>query len=361
MVYVDSSICSKWVEELKMGKENPQLLPPNITNSGEVANDTLESCVDGQEMRRSANDILPPRMTRWDLRFVPATSPLTSDSCEKQRAQREEENWKSGFLRLSPELRNRIYQDTIPTTTRISVVARVDKKQINLLQLCRAIRNETVPIFYGNTTFTFDLRTRPNFQRAKSWLDGLSPEAIASLRKLYVLSDVNCCCKEASKNEKPASLHAWVDVEAGKWSQYGYHGCKCCSSQEGARDVVRKIQHSVTKQNVRREELAELLEIMRPIRAFDFSFEVAKDGEGKATFETRPKLFGQVIAKTDAGKASALVVRGREIKQPRTRRRSGMRVSDMMASLPAVEAQTPEALQEDPSEVGKEELQAKAG
>jgi hypothetical protein len=338
MVYVDSSIYSKWVVELKMGKEDPPLLPPNVTDSDDRAKETLNSSDDGQDMPLYTTDNIPPRMTRWDLRFMPAKSPLTSHSCEQQRAEREEENWKSGFLRLSPELRNRIYQDTIPTSTRISVVARVDKKQINLLQLCRAIRNETVPIFYGNTTFTFDLRTRLNFQRAKSWLDGLSPEAIASLRKLYVLSDVNCCCKEASKNEKPASLHAWVDVEAGKWSQYGYHGCKCCSSQEGARDVVRKIQYSVTKQNVRREDLAELLEIMRPIRAFDFSFEVAKDGEGKATYETRPKLFGQVIGKTQVGEASTPAVRGREIRQPRTRRRSGMRMSDMMNALPDIKA-----------------------
>jgi hypothetical protein len=354
MVYVETSIYSKWVDEFKIGNEQPALLPPpTTTNSTDVAEETSNSANDGLEMRQSTPDSSSLRMTRWNLRTKPATLPLTSHSCEKLRAEREEENWKSGFLRLSPELRNRIYQDTIPTTTRISVVARVDKKQINLLQLCRAIRNETVPIFYGNTTFTFDLRTRLNFQRAKSWLDGLSPEAVASLRKLYVLSDVNCCCKEASKNEKPASLHAWVDVEAGKWSQYGYHGCKCCSSQEGARDVVRKIQHSVTKQNVRREDLAELLEIMRPIRAFDFSFEVAKDGEGKATYETRPRLFGQVIAKTQVGEASTPVVRGREIKQPRTRRRSGMRMSGVMNALPDVKAAEQESPQNESPETKK--------
>jgi hypothetical protein len=92
---------------------------------------------------------------------------------------------------------------------------------------------------------------------------------------------------------------------------------------------------------------------MRPIRAFDFSFEVAKDGEGKATYETRPKLFGQVIANTQVGEASTPVVRGREIKQPRTRRRSGMRMSGMMNALPDVKAAEQESPQNESPETKK--------
>lgn len=344
MVHVESSIYSKWVDEFKIGHQR-QTLPSKVLNSDEMANGTQNTSTVNQDMLPSTSDNFPPRIT---------ICPLISTSCEKQRAEREEANWKCGFLRLSPELRNRIYLDTIPTSSRVSVVARVDKKEISVLQLCRAIRSETVPIFYGNTTFTFDLRTRPNFQRAKSWLHGLSPQAIASLRKIYVLSDVNCCCKEVNKNEKPASLHAWVDVEAGKWTQYGYHGCKRCSSQEGAGDVMRMIWQSVVNQDVRREDLAELLEIMRPIRAFDFSFEVAKDGEGKATFETRPKDFGAVIVKTK----DARVVSGREIKKPRARRRPGMCMSNVMDALPSLDPPRQEASPKGSATLEKDEFLA---
>jgi hypothetical protein len=262
-------------------------------------------------------------------------------SSEEVRAQLEEGNSQSGFMRLSPELRNRIYQDTIPTSTRISVVARLDPKQISLLQVCRAIRKEAVPIFYGNTTFTFDLRIRANFQRAKFWLDALSPEAIASLRKIYVNSEPICCCKATSKHE-PTRCRAWVDLDSARWSWCGFEGCRHCTSQDGARDVVCRIRDSCAKQTVRKEDIAELFEILRPIKAFEFSFEVAKDGGGKATFQDRPIRFGSPEAKPAAG---------REIKQPRSRRRNaGARSSDMISPSSEYETAHPTA----PSETGRD-------
>ena len=281
-------------------------------------------------------------------------STLQTPAChdvETIRAQREDSNLLSGLLRLSPELRNKIYNLTIPTTTRISIVSKVSQNEISLLQLCRFVRTETVPIFYGNTTFTFDLRTRPNFQRAKAWLEGLSPDAVKCLRKIYVQSDVNCYCKDASKNEKPTHLNAWVDMDGSKWSQSGYSGCKCCSSQEGAKDVVWKIQQTAVCQDVRKEDLFELLEILRPIRAFDFSFQVAKDGEGSATFDARARVFGTGIP--GAKGEDTLVIRPK--KQPRTQRRSGARRSDaalsplvdQVLSLETVDKWVPEVSTED--------------
>ena len=268
----------------------------------------------------------PAQMTSAESVTVPIVPPLTSHNDESLRAEREDDNCKSGFLRLSPELRNRIYQDTIPTTTRISVVGRVDRKQISLLQVCRAIRNETVPIYYGNTTFTFDLRTRVNFQKATSWLDGLSSDAVASVRKIYVNSDPSCCCTATRKEEKTGRCQAWVDLDSTRWSFCGFEGCKICSLQERAKYVVLKIHARCVKQAVQKEDIAELFEVMRPIKAFDFSFEVAKDGVGKATFQDRPRYFGSQEAK-------AKPPIGREIKQPRTRRRiAGPRSSDVMPS-----------------------------
>lgn len=221
-------------------------------------------------------------------------------------------------------------------STRISVVARVARTEISLLQLCRPIRDETVPIFYGNTTFSLDLRIRPNFQRAKSWLHGLSPQAIANLRKVYVHSDVSCCCSKGdNKDTKIITQDAWADADAGRGSQYGYRGCRVCGGEESVKEVARRIYSGARKQKVRSADLEALLEVMRPMRTFDFSFEVARDGEGKATFEATSKLFGLPMTKTMAGSESSLVIREREIKQPRNSRRSGARMSDTLSASPA--------------------------
>lgn len=275
---------------------------------------------------------ISPKITKYVSQLASDCLKLTAARYEAERTEREEHNWKCGFLRLSPELRNRIYQDTIPTSTRISVVARVARTEINLLQVCRAIRSETVPIFYGNATFNFDLRTRPNFSKAKAWVDGLSQPAVASLRKIYVHSDLNCSCKghERGKNDKSIPLSVWIDVDRGKWSQYDYVGCRNCrgSGQEGAKDIARRVAGSVLKQNVQKQDLVELFEIMRPIKAFDFSFEMAKDGEGQATFETRPRAFGA----SGTSKKGAIVspkLAERNIKQPRTRHRPVARPGDI--------------------------------
>lgn len=181
-----------------------------------------------------------------------------------------------------------------------------------------------MPIFYGNATFTLDLRDRPNFQKAKKWLQGLSPDAIASLRKIYFQSDFSCGCKGTNKNDKSQYLSAWVDMERVKWYQHGYNGCRHCygSAQERAKSLVSRIARSVEKQSVRRQDLEELIEVLRPIRAFEFSFAIAKDGEGKATFETRANPFGSPVANYQIKSAGSSVMDKRSIKQPRTKRRS---------------------------------------
>jgi hypothetical protein len=110
--------------------------------------------------------------------------------------------------------------------------------------------------------------------------------------------------------------------------------------QERAKYVVLKIYGKCVKQAVRKEDIAELFEVLRPIKAFDFSFEVAKDGAGKATFQDRPRQFGSSEMKAKPATA-------REIKQPRTRRRiAGARSSDVMPSSTVEKMVEPTAVSE---------------
>ena len=214
-----------------------------------------------------------------------------------QRATREQQNLKAGLLRLSPELRNRIYNDVIPTSARISVLSALLPNQIALLQVCRTIRAETVPIFYGNTMFNFDIRSKSNYVRATSWLHGLSDEAVRSLRKIYFYSNLLCYCKAAGTRDSCGKFEAWIDIDWEKWRRCGAAVDRCSnhnddSKVEAAKAQASKILGCALEQAVKKEDVLELLEIMRPVSAYEFSFEVAKAGARQAFKSAPPYLEG---------------------------------------------------------------------
>ena len=240
-----------------------------------------------EQSSRCQSQCQPGRNVSFISDFHLATM-LTYDRLEQERAQRERDNSEVGFLRLSPELRNRIYKDTIPASARISVLERLSQKEISVLQLCRTIRKETVPIFYGKSLFSFDLRSKTNFTRAKSWVDSLSPDAVASLRRLYFQSSISCHCQDARTKSPCKNLYAWVDVGSDvHWSRYGVDADKCCTKTDAARAQVRKIKGMALKQAVHKQDLLDLLEIMRPILAYEFPFDMARIGAYQA-FQTSP-------------------------------------------------------------------------
>lgn len=73
-------------------------------------------------------------------------------------------------MRLTAELRNRIYLDILPNRTLMTILngCRIfHKAEILLLHLFRTIRFEVILIIFGRPRFCFDLTLQVNYVRAK--------------------------------------------------------------------------------------------------------------------------------------------------------------------------------------------------
>ena len=103
------------------------------------------------------------------------------------------------FLRLPAELRNRIYELTVVDLSRvISVVddfpyrknIKAEVAQPPITKVCRQLRTESLPVFYGANVFKIEAQSRfrnalvPN--RAIAWLRAIGAANRSRLKHLYV-------------------------------------------------------------------------------------------------------------------------------------------------------------------------------
>jgi hypothetical protein len=97
---------------------------------------------------------------------------------------------RANFLSLPAELRNRIYSYTFRCD--LSTLWNPDQRfwyrghecsctGLALLRVCRQIRADTIPIFYGNHTMRFDAYNRAFLE---DWLNITVPEAITRIRRI---------------------------------------------------------------------------------------------------------------------------------------------------------------------------------
>ena len=115
------------------------------------------------------------------------------------RPHREATNQRHPFFRLPAELRNRIYGLVVPCNNWATASNRPGRSEMSMMHICRAIRSETVPIFYGNNSFAFDLGTSRGSLHAKQWINWVPLNAIASLRKLRLTTEIPCKCEGTSR------------------------------------------------------------------------------------------------------------------------------------------------------------------
>ncbi|KAK3701914.1 hypothetical protein LTR37_015225 [Vermiconidia calcicola] len=96
---------------------------------------------------------------------------------EEVRAAREAENAKGALLRLPAELKNDIYERVLPRHSTIILDARRDPP---LTRVCRTIRNESLPIYFGQSYISIWFLGRfPYCWQKKVNIRGL-PEAAAA-------------------------------------------------------------------------------------------------------------------------------------------------------------------------------------
>jgi hypothetical protein len=108
------------------------------------------------------------------------------------------------FFKLPAELRNQIYEYLIPANQRVVPIDIFGAKvwshaEIAISQVCRRIREETIPILYGTNTFALFFRGAWGMsQMGTPWLHGLDPLARSSMTQLSVSVDT-CKCKDGSR------------------------------------------------------------------------------------------------------------------------------------------------------------------
>lgn len=111
------------------------------------------------------------------------------------------------LLQLPAELRNRIYKFILCDESPIAVKRHLSSQPLYdtaILQACREIRNEALPIYYGSNVFVLNVRWR-GFQWTKHWLNDIGEVAISCLRKV-ILKEPNVCARYACPIEISADF-----------------------------------------------------------------------------------------------------------------------------------------------------------
>lgn len=159
-----------------------------------------------------------------------------------------------------------IYEEVLPTSTRVTDFERIRPFDLSLLHICRSICIETVPMLYGKCLFSFDLALKGGFARLLTRIEQLPRDAIASIRKLNVHSAVQhyCVCSPKTHNRK--SIDVFFDRDSGKEGKVEARGG--CPGEGGPAElasvVLKRIYDSCAERAVRKEDLMQLLEIVRP-------------------------------------------------------------------------------------------------
>lgn len=158
---------------------------------------------------------------------------------EVERHNLEETNAHFRLLDLPLELRIMIYEfvvfQGIIDPTNISVVTFRSKTSLDfhfpgddewttsdqsiippMLQTCRQLRQEGFKVYYGYNTFIIRPRCRPSPNGSEQWLKSRSSEAVASMRRILVLSPAHCTMKMMH-----GRLRALIDLKNGdfKWME----------------------------------------------------------------------------------------------------------------------------------------------
>lgn len=119
----------------------------------------------------------------------------TQAAPETARAWREEHNQTPRrFFKLPAELRNKIYHLVVPNEQSITHYGRSTRKELVMLQVCRQMRKDMVPIYYGNNTFAHDFRMESDVRIAQRWLKPLGNDTAAAIRKLRLSTVISCDC-----------------------------------------------------------------------------------------------------------------------------------------------------------------------
>ncbi|KAK3704780.1 hypothetical protein LTR37_013611 [Vermiconidia calcicola] len=209
----------------------------------------------------------------------PETTSLGDDdaaSHEQGRLQRELENSNCAIIKLPAELRNRIYDEVIPHEQRYSIPWMLRRRkyshflELALSQTCRALRMETIPVFFANNTFHLGATSVAQSHITLKALECLPTGAVASLRKVCVSTIVDCNCSEGYTevdrmdfeiNKDRVSRPYTMPIEGDLGFCMREPGCQAANQMHRASGLLDDMQLASEGNVITREKLAVLFNI----------------------------------------------------------------------------------------------------
>lgn len=79
----------------------------------------------------------------------------------------------------------------------------IGQDDIGVLQVCRAMRRETLPVFYGTNIFKFDSDLAFEGARGCAWLESLAQSSVGSLQRIHIQVFVFCRCEHRVLKKHP--------------------------------------------------------------------------------------------------------------------------------------------------------------
>lgn len=123
----------------------------------------------------------------------------------------------SSFFRLSPELRNIIYSETIEPGQVLFVAAghpyKLESKPATIsaiAQVCQQMRNEALPMFYGNNIFCVSLIKNEDVARANLWATTIGKADLLKIRTIVFHGEAN----DYYRTTVMATFQRWDDGSA---------------------------------------------------------------------------------------------------------------------------------------------------
>ncbi|KAF2159348.1 hypothetical protein M409DRAFT_30226 [Zasmidium cellare ATCC 36951] len=212
---------------------------------------------------------------------------LTTHPQEMQRQQHEHDNKNTTLLRLSAELRNKVFALALPadqifTTCQnahelmlngkvqgSSIVSDAESYQDNfsITQVCRQIRAETLKVAYASNTFVLGIHEHARRNDAERWVESRPSEALESISKVIVHSGSNDWwygCQESN---------VVFDLESGV-AKLLENGCDWCDESveswgEETGDVVAQALDGLTSPKEKLMKFFEVLRVVLPPRDSD--------------------------------------------------------------------------------------------
>lgn len=216
----------------------------------------------------------------------------------------------TGFLDLPAEIRNRIYSEILlgeeqgdlgPTHHVNDAIRELYREKRGIMQICRRIRDESLPMFYGGNCFCLDVSTALSFKTVMCWVSHIPGAPLAHIHSLLIkcksmevtVTISKSCGRVTAWNRKDSCKDTWLQehvrsyleeamlvrrfdelVAAGlllRACHYSYQHSKLKLNSKGFQlDLADQYGELVTQRQRKKTRAGYHQELRRPLSKWDF-------------------------------------------------------------------------------------------